>query len=238
MAFTSYEAMPLDQMLNRIQKYHPGNGYLLVEKAWKFAANAHAGQFRKSGEPYFTHPCIVASILTELMIDPPSIAAAYLHDTLEDCEDVTLELLEKEFGEEVARMVDGVTKLGRLNFADREEQQAESLRKMIFAMSRDIRVILIKLADRLHNMRTLEFQPQDRQVAISRETLDIYAPLAHRLGVYAVKQELEDLSLSFIDPEGYELVKRKVGMERADREANIELIISQLKSKLDEEGSR
>ncbi|MBR6706302.1 MAG: bifunctional (p)ppGpp synthetase/guanosine-3',5'-bis(diphosphate) 3'-pyrophosphohydrolase [Clostridia bacterium] len=226
-----------EELSAKSEKSVPGSGEL-IRKAYEFAAKAHADQKRKSGEPYIEHPRCVASIVSELMIDPPSIAAAFLHDTLEDCEDVTLELLEKEFGEEVARMVDGVTKLGRLNFADREEQQAESLRKMIFAMSRDIRVILIKLADRLHNMRTLEFQPQDRQVAISRETLDIYAPLAHRLGVYAVKQELEDLSLSYIDPEGYELVKRKVGMERADREANIKLIISQLKSKLDEEGIR
>ena len=214
MAFTSYEAMPLDQMLGRIRKYHPGDGYKLVEKAWNFAAKAHEGQFRKSGEPYFTHPSLVASILTELMIDPPTIAAGLLHDTVEDCEGITLDTIRQEFGSEVADLVDGVTKLNKLDFANREEAQAESLRKMILAMSRDIRVVLIKLADRLHNMRTLRYQPEDRRVAIARETLDIYAPLAHRLGVYAVKQELEDLSLKYIDPEGYHRIVHLVGMKR------------------------
>ena len=236
MAFTAYEAMPLDQMLNRIQKYHPGDGYLLVEKAWKFAEKAHAGQIRKSGEPYFSHPCLVASILTDLMIDPPTIAAGLLHDTVEDCEGVTPELIRKEFGEEVADLVDGVTKLNKLDFANREEAQAESLRKMILAMSRDIRVVLIKLADRLHNMRTLRFQPEHRRVAIARETLDIYAPLAHRLGVYALKQELEDLSLKYIDPEGYNRIVHLVGMKRAEREESIRLVISELSERLDQQG--
>ena len=234
--FTAFKEMPLDQMIARVRKYNPGDGYLLVEKAYHFAENAHAGQKRKSGEPYFIHPCFVASILTELMIDPPTIAAGLLHDTVEDCEGVTLSMLSEEFGEEVARLVDGVTKLAKLNFADREEQQAESLRKMILAMSKDIRVVLIKLADRLHNMRTLRFQPPDRQVAIARETLDIYAPLAHRLGVYAIKTELEDLSLRYIDPEGYEMLVQKVGMKRAEREANIRTVIEELSAKLDEAG--
>ncbi len=236
MAYTSYEAMPLDQMLNRVQKYHPGDGYLLVEKAWKFAENAHRDQFRKSGEPYFSHPCFVASILTELMIDPPTIAAGLLHDTVEDCEGVKLEDIRREFGEEVAELVDGVTKLNRLDFANREEAQAESLRKMILAMSRDIRVVLIKLADRLHNMRTLRFQKKERRVAIARETLDIYAPLAHRLGVYALKQELEDLSLKYLDPEGYNRIVHLVGMKRQEREESIRLVISELSEKLDQQG--
>ena len=235
MAFTSYEAMPLDQMLNRVQKYHPGDGYLLVEKAWKFANKAHAGQFRKSGEPYFSHPWLVASILTDLMIDPPTIAAGLLHDTVEDCEGITLDTIRAEFGEEVADLVDGVTKLNKLDFANREEAQAESLRKMILAMSRDIRVVLIKLADRLHNMRTLRFQPEDRRVAIARETLDIYAPLAHRLGVYALKQELEDLSLKYIDPEGYNRIVHLVGMKRQEREESIRLVISELSERLDQQ---
>ena len=235
MAFTSYEAMPLDQMLNRIQKYHPGDGYKLVEKAWKFASNAHEGQFRKSGEPYFSHPWLVASILTDLMIDPPTIAAGLLHDTVEDCEGITLDTLRTEFGEEVAGLVDGVTKLNKLNFVNREEAQAESLRKMILAMSRDIRVVLIKLADRLHNMRTLRFQPEDRRVAIARETLDIYAPLAHRLGVYALKQELEDLSLKYIDPEGYNRIVHLVGMRRQEREESIRLVIDELSERLDQQ---
>ncbi len=237
MAYSAYECLTPEQLCARVEKSSPGSGEL-IRRAYDFAARVHAEQKRKSGEPYIIHPLFVASIVAELMIDPPSIAAALLHDTVEDCPEVTLEGLEKEFGEEIARMVDGVTKLGRLNFADREEQQAESLRKMIFAMSKDIRVVLIKLADRLHNMRTLTFQPQDRQVAIARETLDIYAPLAHRLGVYAIKQELEDLSLRYIDPEGYKFVAQKVGMKRAEREENIKLVISQLSGKLDEAGIR
>ena len=237
MATTAYESMRLDDMLARVRKYDPdGRGCALIEKAFHFAEKAHAGQTRKSGEEYFVHPVYVASIITELMIDPPTIAAALLHDTVEDCPDVDLQLIQSEFGDEVARLVDGVTKLSRLDFADREEQQAESLRKMILAMSKDIRVVLIKLADRLHNMRTMKYQPMDRQVAISRETLDIYAPLAHRLGVYAIKQELEDLSLRYIDPEGYQDVARKVGMKRAEREENIKLVISELSQKLNEAG--
>ena len=232
--YSSFEALPLDQMLARVQKYNPGEGYQLVEKAYRFAEKAHAGQKRKSGEPYFVHPCFVASILTELMIDPPTIAAGLLHDTVEDCDTVSLEDIQREFGEEVARLVDGVTKLNKLDFANREEAQAESLRKMILAMSKDIRVVLIKLADRLHNMRTLRFQSEDRQRAIARETLDIYAPLAHRLGVYAIKQELEDLSLRYLDPEGYQTLVQKVGLKRQERQENIRMVIDELSAKLDQ----
>ena len=233
--YTTYEAMPLEQMLARMQKYHPGDSYKLVEKAYTFAQKAHEGQKRKSGEPYFIHPCFVASILVELQLDAPTIAAGLLHDTVEDCQGITLEVIQNEFGEEVARLVDGVTKLDKLDFADREEAQAESLRKMILAMSKDIRVVLIKLADRLHNMRTLKFQPEARQVAIARETLDIYAPLAHRLGVYSIKQELEDLSLRYIDPAGYANIVQKVGLKRAERQENIRMVIEELSAKLDEQ---
>jgi len=237
MAYTAYEYMTLDEMLARIEKYTGSSASNdLISRAYRFAEKAHEGQVRKNGDPYIVHPMTVASILTELMIDPPTIAAALLHDTVEDVERVTIEEIQTQFGEEVARLVDGVTKLSRLDFADREEQQAESLRKMILAMSKDIRVVLIKLADRLHNMRTLRFQDAERQVAIARETLDIYAPLAHRLGVYAIKQELEDLSLRYIDPEGYQDVARKVGMKRAEREENIKLVISELSQKLNEAG--
>ena len=233
---SSFDVMPLDQMLARIQKYTPGDGWKLVEKAYRFAEQAHAGQKRRSGEDYFVHPCFVASILTELMIAPPTIAAGLLHDTVEDCRDknITLDTIREEFGDEVAQLVDGVTKLEKLNFANREEAQAESLRKMILAMSRDIRVVLIKLADRLHNMRTLKYQSPERQVPIARETLDIYAPLAHRLGVYAIKQELEDLSLRYIDPEGYQDLVNKVGMKRQERNENIRLVIAELSQRLDE----
>ena len=234
MSFASYEAMPLSTMLARIRKYHPGDGAELVEKAWHFAEAAHDGQVRKSGEPYFIHPTFVASILTDLMIDPPTIAAGLLHDTVEDCQNITLDTLKREFGEEVAELVDGVTKLNKLDFANREEAQAESIRKMILAMSRDIRVVLIKLADRLHNMYTLRYQPPERQKAIARETLDIYAPLAHRLGVYALKQDLEDLSLKYLDPDGYNNIVHLVGMKRAEREENIRQVIDELSARLDE----
>jgi len=233
MTYTVYEAMPLDAMLARVQKYTSEEGAELVRRAYLFAEDAHRDQKRKSGEPYFIHPCFVASILTELMIDPPTIAAGLLHDTVEDCENITLDTLRREFGDEVAWLVDGVTKLDKLDFADKEEAQAESLRKMIFAMSKDIRVVLIKLADRLHNMRTMKFQRPERQVAIARETLDIYAPLAHRLGVYAIKQELEDLSLRYIDPAGYQNLVQLVGQKRSERQENIRMVISELSDALD-----
>lgn len=233
LTYITNECMPLEKMLARVQKHHPGDSYLLVKKAYEFAESAHRDQVRKSGEPYFIHPVSVASILTELMIDAPTIAAGFLHDTVEDCRCITLEDIRKEFGEEVALLVDGVTKLDKLDFTNREEQKAESLRKMILAMSKDIRVVIIKLADRLHNMRTLRFQPEDRQKAIAEETLDIFAPLAHRLGMNSVKQELEDLSFKYIDPEAFHDIAQKVGLRRAEREENIRMVIGELSEKLD-----
>ena len=221
LTYITNECMPLEKMLARVQKHHPGDGCLLVKKAYEFAENAHRGQVRKSGEPYFIHPVSVASILTDLMIDAPTIAAGFLHDTVEDCKDITLDTIRTEFGEEVAQLVDGVTKLDKLDFTNREEQKAESLRKMILAMSKDIRVVIIKLADRLHNMRTLRFQPEERQKAIAHETLDIYAPLAHRLGMNSIKSELEDLSFKYIDPEAFHDIAQKVGLRRTEREENI-----------------
>ena len=224
----------LDELIGVLVKYHPEANVELVKKAYHFAEEAHAGQKRKSGEPYFIHPRTVAGILADLMLDAPTIAAGLLHDTVEDCENVTLEVIEKEFGQEVALLVDGVTKLKRLDFSSRVEQQAESIRKMILAMSKDIRVVLIKLADRLHNMRTLKSQPPESQKRIAQETLDIYAPIAHRLGVYKIKQELEDLCLRYLDPEGYQNLIVKVGMKRAEREANIRAVISTLSDKIKE----
>ncbi len=223
-------------MLARLSKYSQEKDLALVEKAFAFGEKAHEGQVRKSGEPFFYHPIHVASIMVELQLDASSVAAALLHDTVEDVEEVTLEVIQKEFGEEIKQLVDGVTKLGKLDFQDREEQQAESWRKMILAMSKDIRVIMIKLADRLHNMRTLSYQAPDRQVAIALETLDIYAPLAHRLGVYSIKSEIEDLALRYIDPQGYRDVATKVGQKRIEREAQITTIIETLREKLVEMG--
>lgn len=228
------ECRSLEELVGLMVKFHPEADIRLVEKAYHFAEKAHEGQFRKSGEPYFIHPCIVAGILAKLMLDAPTIAAGLLHDTVEDCEGVTLEIIEQEFGADVALLVDGVTKLERLDFTTKAEQQAESIRKMILAMSKDIRVVLIKLADRTHNMRTLKSQPPEKQKRIAQETLDIYAPLAHRLGVYRIKQELEDLCLRYLDPEGYQNLIVKVGMKRAEREENIRATIKTLSEKIRE----
>ena len=225
-----------EELISRIRKYHPDDDMDLVRRAYAFAEKAHANQVRKSGDPYFMHPCAVAVILTDLMLDATTIAAGLLHDCVEDVEGCTLDVVRQNFGDEVALLVDGVTKLSQLNFANREEAQAETLRKMFLAMAKDIRVVLIKLADRLHNMRTLKYQRPERQVPIARETLDIYAPLAHRLGVYAVKWELEDLSLRYIDPEGYYELVRLVGMKREEREQLIAQVTQELKARLNEAG--
>ena len=226
----------VDELISRIEKYHADDDMDLVRRAYEYAEAAHAGQVRKSGDPYFCHPCAVAVILTDLMLDATTIAAGLLHDCVEDVEGCTLEVIREKFGDEVALLVDGVTKLSQLNFANREEAQAETLRKMFLAMAKDIRVVLIKLADRLHNMRTLKWQRPERQVPIARETLDIYAPLAHRLGVYTIKWELEDLSLRYIDPEGYYELVRLVGMKREEREQLIAQVTQELKAKLSENG--
>ncbi|MDI9504680.1 MAG: bifunctional (p)ppGpp synthetase/guanosine-3',5'-bis(diphosphate) 3'-pyrophosphohydrolase [Bacillota bacterium] len=225
----------LHALLEKFRRYHPKADTALVEKAYAFASKAHEGQIRKSGKPYFTHPYRVADILADMMMDAPTLAAGLLHDSIEDCAGVDLALLEAEFGQEVAQLVDGVTKLSRLNLSSREEQQAESLRKMFLAMAKDIRVVLIKLADRLHNMRTLRFQQEERQVPIARETLDVYAPLAHRLGMSTIKWELEDIALRYIDPKGYYDLVEKVGMKREEREKRIDQVIAVLHEKLGEQ---
>ena len=225
-----------EELIGRIRKYHPDDDMSLVQRAYDYAEKAHANQVRKSGDPYFSHPVAVAVILTDLMLDATTIAAGLLHDCVEDVEGCTLDVVRELFGDEVALLVDGVTKLSQLNFANREEAQAETLRKMFLAMAKDIRVVLIKLADRLHNMRTLKYQKPERQVPIARETLDIYAPLAHRLGVYTVKWELEDLSLRYIDPEGYYELVRLVGMKREEREQLIAQVTQELKARLSEAG--
>ncbi len=225
-----------EELIGRIRKYHPDDDMSLVQRAYDYAEKAHANQVRKSGDPYFSHPVAVAVILTDLMLDATTIAAGLLHDCVEDVEGCTLDVVREQFGDEVALLVDGVTKLSQLNFANREEAQAETLRKMFLAMAKDIRVVLIKLADRLHNMRTLKYQRPERQVPIARETLDIYAPLAHRLGVYTVKWELEDLSLRYIDPEGYYELVRLVGMKREEREQLIAQVTQELKARLSEAG--
>jgi GTP pyrophosphokinase len=221
-----------DELIERIRRYHPEDDMEIVRRAYDYAEQAHADKKRLSGEPYFTHPVAVAVILTDLMLDGTTVAAGLLHDCVEDVDGVTPLVITEKFGAEVAQLVDGVTKLKQLDFTSREEAQAETLRKMFLSMAKDIRVVLIKLADRLHNMRTLKSQKPERQLPIARETLDIYAPLAHRLGVYTIKWELEDLSLRYIDPQGYYDLVQKVGMKRAEREKLIAQVTQQLKAQL------
>lgn len=186
--------MDLKELERQVKSYQPGADLKLLDDAYQFAAAAHQGQKRRSGEDFITHPLNVAAILAELQLDVVTIAAALLHDVVEDTP-ISLDTIREIFGDEVALLVDGVTKLSRLEYKTKEEQQAETLRKMFLAMAQDIRVILIKLADRLHNMRTLKHHPPEKQQEIARETLEIFAPLAHRLGIFRLKWELEDQSL-------------------------------------------
>ena len=205
--------------------------YDVIEKAYEFAKNMHGGQFRKSGEPYICHPLEVAKIVAEFGFDNDSILTALLHDVVEDTE-VTLDQLTAEFGEEVAMLVDGVTKLGKIPYSSREEQQMEYLRKMFFAMAKDIRVILIKLADRLHNMRTLGACESDKQLRIALETIEIFAPLSHRLGMQKVKVELEDTSLMYLDPVGFEMIQKKLEESTNDRNKLISDISEKIHNRL------
>ncbi len=215
--FTEPEVI-YEKLKKRILEYHPSSDLTMVEKAYKLAYEAHKDQKRKSGEPYIIHPVCVALILADFELDIESIVAGLLHDVVEDTK-VTQEELEKEFGSEVALLVDGVTKLTKLNYsADKVELQAENLRKMFLAMAKDIRVILIKLADRLHNMRTLKYQPPHKQYEKARETMDIYAPIASRLGISRIKIELDDLSLQYIEPVVYKQLSADVAKKLAEQE--------------------
>ncbi|NLI93629.1 MAG: bifunctional (p)ppGpp synthetase/guanosine-3',5'-bis(diphosphate) 3'-pyrophosphohydrolase [Peptococcaceae bacterium] len=206
-----------------------------IEKAYLFAEEAHRGQLRNSGEEYIHHPLEVASILAELEMDDSTIIAALLHDVAEDTAH-TLEEIRKKFGDEVAGLVDGVTKLGRIEYKSKMEVQVENLRKMFLAMAKDIRVVLIKLADRLHNMRTLKFQSEQKQKEIAQETLEIYAPLANRLGIFRIKWELEDLSFRFLNPQEYYDLVEGIALKRKEREEQINEVIEQLKVRLEEVG--
>ncbi|MBX5466477.1 MAG: bifunctional (p)ppGpp synthetase/guanosine-3',5'-bis(diphosphate) 3'-pyrophosphohydrolase [Firmicutes bacterium] len=207
----------------------------VIRRAVEFADAAHAGQTRASGEPFIAHPLAVAAILSDLRMDQQTIVAALLHDVVEDTA-YTLADVENAFGPEIAELVDGVTKLDRLEVRSREEEQAENLRKMFLAMAKDIRVILIKLADRLHNMRTLRHLPPERARRIAEETMEIYAPLAHRLGIFHIKSELEDLAFQYLDPEGYYTVKDLVAKKRQEREAAVAAVIRQLSERLAAQG--
>lgn len=220
----------LQELIDKIREYAPNSDIELVEKAYYYGKKAHDGQLRKSGEPYFIHPIAVANILAEMELDFQTIAAGLLHDVVEDTE-YTYEDIKNEFGQEVADLVDGVTKLGQIKYQSKEETQAENLRKMFLAMSKDIRVILIKLADRLHNMRTLKFMPPEKAKSKATETLEIYGGIANRLGIYKIKWELEDIALRYIDADGYYELVDKVAKKRSQREAYIHGIVDILREK-------
>ena len=225
----------LTDIVEKVRSYHPQADFELINKAFVFGSQKHEGQKRKSGEPYFTHPIAVARIIADLRLDVSSVCAALLHDTVEDT-GVTQGDLETGFGEEIAFLVDGVTKLGKINFNSKEDQQAESFRKMLVAMARDIRVLLVKLADRLDNMRTLEHMKPEAQLRIAQETLDIYAPLAGRLGINWLKSELEDLSFRYLYPEAYADVATKTKKVARDQERYILDVSKRIKSMLIERG--
>jgi len=225
----------LSVLIDKIKAYKEDADFQLIEKAYHFARRAHEGQFRDSGDVYFRHPYEVAKILADLELDVTTIAAGLLHDVLEDTE-VTREQLEEEFGPEIVHLVDGVTKLSKIPFQTKEEHQAQSLRKMFLAMAEDLRVVLIKLADRLHNMRTLRHLPRERQLKVAKETLEIYTPLAHRLGMWSLKWEMEDLALRYLDPEGYYDLVRRIAKKRQEREGELEEIMKALRERLNEVG--
>ncbi len=225
----------LQTLIEEIPKYQPGADLDVLQRAYRFSEASHQGQQRASGEPYLSHPLEVAHLLVGFKMDVTTVTAGLLHDVLEDTA-ATKGELEREFGKEIADLVDGVTKLGKLAFSSREERQAENFRKMLVAMARDLRVLMIKLADRLHNMRTLDYLPAEKSRKIAQETLDIYAPLAHRLGMAKVKAELEDLALRSLQPEDYLELQRRVAKRRLEREADINHAITILEQKLSEVG--
>src|SRR6185503_13081629 len=206
-----------ETLLRQVQANRPTEDVALIRKAWDFCVQHHKGQLRASGEPYIIHPLEVAEVLAEMKLDATAIAAGLLHDAVEDTP-ATSEQVESDFGDQVAHIVEGVTKIDKIQFANREDRQAENVRKMLLAMVTDVRVVLIKLADRLHNMRTLEHLKPDRREAIARETLDIYAPLSHRLGMGKVRGELEDLAFRYTDPVSYEKVAEAVEAQRIEGE--------------------
>ncbi|MFA0732546.1 MAG: hypothetical protein LKKZDAJK_001464 [Candidatus Fervidibacter sp.] len=225
----------LTALLERVQSLRPDADVERIAHAYRFAEWAHSGQMRRSGEPYITHPCSVALIVADLGLDDASILAALLHDTVEDTA-VDLPTIRQEFGEEVARLVEGVTKLSKLHFVTARQEQVENLRKVLVAMAQDVRVILIKLADRLHNLRTLDPLPEEKRKAIALETLQVYAPIAHRLGIWRLKWELEDLAFKHLDPQTYKALAKKVEKTRAERLHLIQQAVEQLQQALRQAG--
>ena len=223
------------ELIDKIKTYHPSDDFSMVEKAYKLAVDAHKEQKRKSGEPYIIHPLKVAYILAELELDMETITAGILHDIIEDTP-YTYEDITRLFSEEIAALVDGVTKLGKLSYTTKEEAQAENYRKMFLAMAKDIRVILIKLADRLHNMRTLNYMTPEKQREKAQETLDIYAPLAHRLGISKIRSEMEDLCFKYLNPDAYFDLAAKIQKKKEERDQFVQSMVQELQTKMNEAG--
>jgi len=221
----------INEIVEQVQTNAPDADVSLLEKAYVYSAKVHQGQMRLSGEPYLTHPLAVAEILAEMRLDPVTVAAGLLHDTVEDTFATDADI-RNQFGEEVGELVAGLTKLSKIEFQSREEAQAENFRKMLIAMSKDIRIILIKLADRLHNIRTLEYMKEDSRLRVARETLEIYAPLAHRLGIYWMKEELEDRAFRVLHPEIYAQIEERIAGTKKERERYIEDVKTRLSAEL------
>lgn len=234
-AFIAHADKEMQHIIEVWKSYTGSDDASLISRAYEFAKKAHAHQKRATGEPYIIHPVAAGKILLDLQLDDNTLAAALLHDTVEDT-DTTLEDIRNNFGQEVMHLVDGVTKLSRISYSSQEEEQAQNFRKMFLAMAKDIRVVLIKLADRLHNMRTMKYKDPDKQVSTARETLDIYAPLAHRLGIYKIKWELEDLSLRYLDPDAYYELVGSIAQRRGDREQYLMEIVSELSDRISDMG--
>jgi GTP pyrophosphokinase len=227
--------LQVEELIGRVRGYQPSADVDLIKRAYDFSYRMHAGQTRKSGDPYFIHPANVAGVIADLRLDTASVCAGLLHDVVEDTL-VSLDDVEKQFGGEIATLVDGVTKLSKINFTSKEDRQAENFRKMVVAMARDIRVLLVKLCDRVDNMRTLEFMSKEAQERIARETIEIYAPLANRLGMQAFKSELEDLSFKYLEPDGYQEVSQAIAKTKRERDKYIADVSKTLSARLAEQG--